>query len=116
MQEQPEVRRFNGLRIARTILKILTILGIVIFIFLIVSGLVTDGPSLATPGNIAEVLLTTLYSYVAYQFIDLALAIYDRLHRRTTSGPRPDHSPDLARTMLDEHHKRIEALEKKIGS
>lgn len=128
MQEQPEVKRFYGLKVARTIFRILYVLGVIVSAVLIFSGIVSAvrDPQfnlLPVAGNVVEVLFRTLLFYAAYQLIDVVLSINDHLRRLTTSPradqpatPIPARSRRTVTAVLEQHHRRLEKLEKGQGS
>jgi len=134
MQEQQnvQVKRFFGLKVARTIFQLLALLGAFLCILGLISVVIaavqkTPFDLNATLGaSFGDLLIRTLLFYTAYQIIDVVLSINDSL-RKLTQQPRPEPKADdddpgrqtndkkIVR-ILEQHHRRLDSLEKERKS
>lgn len=132
MQDQQiQAKRFFGLKVARTIFKILTVLGALSCIIALVDTIIAAfqrRPGLGTFSGqeFADLFLRTLLFYTAYQLIDVALSINDNLRKLIQPQPEPkadDGDPGRLSNdnkkvvkILEQHHRRLNTLEKERNS
>lgn len=122
-----QVKRYFGLKLARTIFKLLTFLGafalIVAIILWLVSSANNPPANFSTLGQLVfSALERILIFYTIYQVIDVVLSINDNLRQIVRQNQAPvdgmnkaadrmvEQTKKLA-ALLEQHHRRLQRLE-----